>query len=48
MKYPFLIITGIVILVVQINGQLSDNPEVREKILKALENLKILNILYKL
>jgi uncharacterized protein YneF (UPF0154 family) len=48
MKYPFLIITGIVIVVVQINGQLSDNPKVCEKTLKALENLKILNILYKL
>jgi uncharacterized protein YneF (UPF0154 family) len=48
MKYPFLIITGIVIVVVQINGQLSDNPKVCEKIRKVLKNLKILNILYKL
>ncbi len=39
MKYLFLIIIGIVIVVVQINGQLSDDSKVREKVLKVLEKL---------
>ena len=39
MKYPFLIIIGIVFVVVQINGHLSDDSKVHEKVLKVLENL---------
>jgi hypothetical protein len=39
MKYPFLIIIGIVIVVVQINGQLSESPKFREKLLKVLKNV---------
>ncbi len=38
MKYPFLIIIGIVIVVVQINGQLSESPKFREKLLKVQKN----------
>jgi hypothetical protein len=39
MKYQFLIIIGIVIVVVQINGQLSEGSKVREKLLKVLKNV---------